>query len=192
MFKRIEPKTHFIIISITVAAALCFLGFVIFYYALPAIIQKSDAIEQAKTNLAALEEKKNIMLEEEEKIKSLSAKLDAVEAAIVPADNPVTFFKLLEDLAARENLSIEIKPASAQNAPPNTIALTVSVTGALKQGIDFVKNISMLPFVVTVSDIALSRSVATASTETKPSAKTITPIIGETTITTTLFAASRP
>lgn len=187
-----KPKTHFIIISITVAAALGFLGFVIFYYALPAIIQESNAIEQTKTNLAALEEKKNILIEEKEKIKFLSEKLDAVEAAIVPADNPVAFFKLLEEVAAREHLSIEIKPASAQNAPPNTIALTVSVTGALKQGIDFIKNIAMFPFVLTVSDVALSRDVTVASSETNQNTKTLTPVLGETTITIKIFAASRP
>lgn len=193
MFKQLKPKARFMLISITVAATLGFFGFVIFYYALPTIIQESNTIEQTKTTLAAMEEKKNILLAEEEKIKSLSAKLDAIDAAIVPANNPVTFLGSLERMADHERLSIEIRPApGVLNASPNALALIVSVTGALKQGIDFIKNISLLPFVITISDVALSRSITAASSETKPNAKTITPVLGETIITVTLFAASHP
>lgn len=192
MFKLLEPKTRFIRTAAVFIVAVVLLGFGILRYALPAIVQESDEIKQTKTNLAALEEKKTVLFAEEKKIKLLSEKIDTVNNAIVPANNPVAFFGLLEQLAAREHLSIEIKPASAQNAPPNTLALVVSVTGALKQGVDFVKNIPVLPFVTTVSDVALSRNVTVISPKTNPNTKIISPILGETTITITLFAASRP
>lgn len=193
MFKHMEPKTRFIITLAVSGAVLFLLGFIIFYYAPPTIFEKSNSIEETKTKLAALEEKKNILLKEEEKTKSLSKNLDAVEAAIVPANNPLAFFTTLERLAERKHLTLEIHPAAGgPNAPANTLALTVSITGAIQQGIEFIKNISDLPFIVTISDLSLSRAITIVPRETKTNVNIITPVLGETTLALTLLVASRP
>ncbi len=193
MAKHIKPKTRFIITLTVITAILLLLSFAVFYYALPTITEESGNIEKTNAKLATLEEKKNILLAEAEKIKSLSTNINAVEAAIVPANNPVALFGVLERLANHEHLTIDIKPAAeASNASPDTLILNISVTGTMKQGIEFIKNISNIPFIVTISNITLSQNIVTTSTETKSGAKTITPVLGDTTLTMTLLVTSHP
>lgn len=142
-FNKLHPKTRFLFSAIFVILGIAALLWFTFFFLLNRVRSESAEIEAAKIRRAAIETRRSETKREETALAELQEGIARIEEAFI--DRPLVFFEFLEDIALRNNLaiSLSLEDGAAAEKPEQ---LRVTVTGAYRNLIRFVRNIESSPY----------------------------------------------
>lgn len=148
-----RPQVQFFLSAAFVILGIAALMWFAFFFLLNRIRIESLEIEAAKIRRASLETRRNEAKREEAALTTeLPTGIGRVESAFV--ERPLIFFEFLENLALRDNLSVALAlEGQTKDEKPERLRITVS--GAYKNLLRFVRGIELSPYETDLQTIAL-------------------------------------
>lgn len=147
-----HPKTRFFFSVVFVILGMTALVLFTFFFLLNRVRSESAEIETAKIRRTAIETRRSEVKREEAALMELQEGIARIEEAFI--DRPLVFFEFLENLASRNNLAIllSLEDGAAAEKPER---LRVTVTGAYRNLIRFIRNIESSPYETDIRAVTM-------------------------------------
>lgn len=151
-FNTMRPQARFFLSAAFIMLGIAALMWFAFFFLLNRIRIESSEIEAAKIRRASLETRRNEAKREEVAFTELQADIGRVESAFV--EQPLPLFEFLENLAFRDNLAVALA-LEGQTADEKPERLRITISGAYKNLLRFVRGIELSPYETDIQAIVL-------------------------------------
>lgn len=154
LFNTMPPKTQFVLAACGTVFLIGLLFWFAFFFLFAEIRNESSEIETAKIRRISLEARRAEAKRQETTLATLHNDIRRVENAFV--EHPLSFFEFLENLAARNNLSVSLvleNQGGDETKKPERLRVTIS--GAYRSLIRFARGLEAAPYVTDTQSMAL-------------------------------------